>query len=775
MPSVDPTEATASESIDVFDAETQARKEAYATDQRLSHLIATGQDLSADEIAKARAKAVVSEGERKSTKLGKELAYGLTEAVKALGKGIYSESDPVKSSYHKNYVKKNETLINTVLSRLDKRSSNYSLVAKALADALKKHGTWAETASIDQLINFLVDEAKKVETVDTANLDKLNDDLQKFNSAMKDAMMSDGKLDGTSKGILKEKDDMLKYRFLQFISLATPFGFFSIFDYLDPLAEIFGLVFDGTTSVAEGVASTSTASFLGPLGKLMEMAKVDKVLQWTFENTPVVAQLFDLVDALTDNQIAQGIGETVGPGIVGSPLTGIGIAYVFSIFRTSAEINHYKKVNSFLDAEDKKVKDVIDATIAEQKKLHESGGTVKVGGKDVSVLGATKLAEQMFNINKKRNVDVELISCLSNLRWSAKNRPTETKALFDKVFAGVKFKDGGADKDLWTLMEEKKLNACEAINEFLNNVPAAEDASKNKLRTQFLLLSGMLEAYKKEGYFGELLEKKVLERFDGVTKDADKTAKFKAEAQALCDQKFVARLADKYQAKYSQDIIEETDGYAMQYIENSAFKTIESLGKTKANIFGRDFASAVAAGSASLVPDILMEELSKNNLKIAELQNRALFIEELRSERKPIFEELEVASSAADFDFNKFVKDKGLDGEFDAMVAKRAKFVTDQVKIARYNEEVRSGKYGESVSMDNLSDLEEAFRSQRSAEYAALESLVKNADIKAFEAIAKDPATVMTPTSAQHKGGLTAAVPNTVSATPPIAKASGRA
>ena len=539
IPNVEMHRATASECIDVHDALKITKSDLVFDGKRLEHFLNTGLDYSP---AQAEAsKASQSEACRKIIKASKIAFQGLSEAAAKLTKGIAYKSDPSKSSYHRKYTSTKEALIKAALSKLDPGHRNYAAAVARCYEAAAANGNWMDNAPMDQVMKFLTDEIKKVDDVDTKELDELNKKLNDLNAAMKTAMTNSDPDDSSKNGILKEQDDMFKYRVMHAIMIFTPFGLFSLFNYLDPIFEILQGVFDGATSAAKSIASLSNSGFLGPIGDLAGLMKIDVALQAVFENTPILAQVLETIDALTDNQIFQGLANTVGPGVMGSPLTGIAAIYFSSIFRLSAEIEHYKKVNTFVEAEDKKVKDTIDGVVNAKDTRHKGG--------------LKAAANTIFDMNKAASVDIELTTFLSVLRWNSRSNPTSTKDLFGKLFKDVKFNDGGAAKDLWTLMDEKKLNSCEDIIEFLKKIPGSENAAKEKLKSQFLTYSAIIKNCEKDGNLGEELQNESLKILAaGVGLD-----KLKAQGQEECNQKFILRMAEKYGLRYEENIMDQDD------------------------------------------------------------------------------------------------------------------------------------------------------------------------------------------------------------------------
>lgn len=175
------------------------------------------------------------------------------------------------------------------------------------------------------------------------------------NSALK------GAFEGIEQNSIKS-DERWKWQLLQMFAIFTPLGAFSIaghvFNYLEPLTEIFGQIFS-SDGIAQGVVDILTDKRLGPFAWLVEQIRLDDAVETILTKTPILSDILDTASLITTSDIVHDLGATVAPS-AGSELPLILIAGALVLYQSPDEIEHQKS-GSKLEAKKKEALKKLDA------------------------------------------------------------------------------------------------------------------------------------------------------------------------------------------------------------------------------------------------------------------------------------------------------------------------------------------------------------------------------------------------------------------------------
>lgn len=425
----------------VIDGKRRVVDEIRVNERRLEVFLAEGRDLTPEEEQETRKRSQL--GHRLSN-LGESCLGGLLDLTGAAGRGLLSKSKASEDPRHEKYLQNRNELLSQVLWRLDPKSASYPEILKKVNSALATSPDLMDQATFANMQNLITAEIAKETGVNEKDVKEFNDKIQKLNGDM---------LSGLQKRVDSE-DDMWKYRVLQAFLILTPIGGFSllgnVFSWVDPFAQLVGPVFDGSTSLSDGIASMATSDVLGPFGDIADALGIDDAISWLLENIPVVSEFGDVFDALTDNEMAQNLFGTIAP-MLNSPIIPLYVAGVYSIMRTDTEVKHYCDVSDFKEAKEKELQTAFDAfkETTAGKPLEDR---IKI------------FAQARLNIMKKANAEAELAKFV----FGASDEEL-------KIFDGLKLGAGADQKDLSTLKQEGKFPTAVAAFTSLSSNPAVRD------------------------------------------------------------------------------------------------------------------------------------------------------------------------------------------------------------------------------------------------------------------------------------------------------------
>lgn len=268
-----------------------------------------------------------------------EAASAAQGAVKQLGRGVYSKTDAVDLNFTQTYNLRREALAREMRSKMDMSRGDISSVMNSMMAQLNASNDPLDIAARDKMRKLFEEEGKKIEEDYKARMDKLDNDVKEQEGAMLKEMQNH----------VDRSDEMLKYRLLTMFLVFTPLGAFSalgpLAQYFGTLSDIFGPIFEAHKSLGEGFGDAITSERFGFLGQLMDKMEVDKLVELVFDKAPVFHQFSEVFDALTDNDIAQGL-MAEGVPLLGSPLVYGAIGAYAALGRAPEELKHNKDIQT---------------------------------------------------------------------------------------------------------------------------------------------------------------------------------------------------------------------------------------------------------------------------------------------------------------------------------------------------------------------------------------------------------------------------------------------
>lgn len=321
------------DSVSIVKAEAMVAQAAYEAALR-------GEDLS--EFKKRQ----ILNAHRKSTGFWRNAAeyagYSLFKAVKKVTPGIFGK-DHEEDSRYKKYLELRSSFIASHAHFLNSENMRRYLSAlRAQKQELINSGiiTPFDTREIDELI---ADAEKKVEEINKEDHKKLAETLDGLNNESLKSV----------KDLSDEEVAMWKFRILQIILTASPFGFLNI---IGPVADILGPTLSGNLQFGEGLAQgMKNIPFFG---KIIDFLEIDKVAEFVFDDIPLIGDVTGALNTITDSDFAQEIFGATSPMVQGSPFVLLAVAGVFNIYRVEAEISHKGKSDDAERSHEKKLEDV---------------------------------------------------------------------------------------------------------------------------------------------------------------------------------------------------------------------------------------------------------------------------------------------------------------------------------------------------------------------------------------------------------------------------------
>ncbi len=303
----------------------------------------------------------------------------ITEDKTVDANGIKISSEEVMRARNSKRVSELDAAKNLALSSIanlnPKRTNKYQVFAEAamrtmlrgLKSNLDYSGNEKHAKLIDKWENKIAEGDLLSEALCAQMVNEFSAELAKVDpvAAKKYQDDANSSLKEVFAGIEKNSqnsDERWKWQLLQMFAVFTPLGAFSIaghvFNYLEPLSEIFGHIFS-SEGIAQGVADILTDKKLGPFAWLVEQMKVDYAVEQVLTKTPILSDLLDAASLITTSDIVHDLGGTVAPSL-GSELPLILIAGGMIAYQTPDEIDHQKS-SSVLEAEKKSALKKLDA------------------------------------------------------------------------------------------------------------------------------------------------------------------------------------------------------------------------------------------------------------------------------------------------------------------------------------------------------------------------------------------------------------------------------
>jgi hypothetical protein len=360
-------------------------------------------------VAKARMRAHLRDEEltleeaakiRKAPGKVRQVTQNLTEfaAAKAYNfidpflRGTITKGNAKDSDLYLDYIGKRDVLIDrhaNLINANDARNLAYLNMLKQRyakqASMPGMEGMALQLAELEKMIDKQIEEVTKL---NQADLTKFNEEINTLNKEML----------GKAGELVEDKDAMIKFRILQILAIASPLG---LFNYMIPIVNIFGPLFSASTTMGEGMAAIVTSDVFGPFGWLADAAEVDVVVEFLFDDVPIVSDLGAMVKEAINCAPFQELMGAMGPMATGSPLLPLAIAVVFSIRRFDAEAQHYEKYTAVEAEQMKKLEDAFDKF---RKGINKDGieASMKafIGSQVTMIANAQLVSEAIDTISK---------------------------------------------------------------------------------------------------------------------------------------------------------------------------------------------------------------------------------------------------------------------------------------------------------------------------------------------------------------------------------------
>ena len=452
----------------VFDTRVSVLDDIKINDNRLRVFLEEGRgDLTPEERAGIKTR---SKTWNRVSNNFEELGDTIHQITEWAGRGVLSSSKASDNKIYKDFLTRRNELISSMLWRVGPNAQDSSFYLKVLNkvnNALAGSDDIMDQATFQRMQKLIINEIKVEDAA-------LKAELEAFNKKLND--MNDSMLAGLQNHV-DEDDRLWKYRCLQIFLLLTPMGAFSIagqvFSYIDPLMELIGPLFDAGKTLGEGLGDMASSDVLGPFGELVQALRLNELIQLVFEKTPILSDICEMWDFVTDNDLMQNALGAASP-MQSSPMLLFAIVGLYSFFRADAEITQYQKVSAFEESQ--------------QKALEEIFKAYKKGGKSDSELEerVNKFSAKRMAIIKEINLDVKLVSFVSD--------PTNSDKLAD-LFDGLKFKikDATGNTIDQSMSEILKSGDQKKFSEILYDVNS--DAKKEALN-RFLLFNAIQDSAK---------------------------------------------------------------------------------------------------------------------------------------------------------------------------------------------------------------------------------------------------------------------------------------
>lgn len=480
--------------------------------------------------------------------------------IQKVGDGIWSNQQAVDSKYAQEYAARKERLLQDLRSRIDPNQSNYGQLLNHLIGRLQASSDPLDIASFEAIKTQLIDEITKDQAEYKKRIDKFEKDLGDAHGAM---------LDDAQK-YTDNASSMAVSRLISLGMILTPLGAFSIagqvFNYLEPLANIFGPIFEANKSLGEGFGDAITSKEFGFLGQLMDKMQMDKAVEIVFDKTPILSQFTEVINYATDSQIAQGLMAEAAP-LIGSPLLLIGIAGSYTLNRSPEELKHFKNKSDVQIKHKEALENMFKNLYGDVEKgwteAHKAEGDQKAW--DEKHEGTNSLlasvAEKEIKAQKEASIDVRVCKFFCENFHDLKMRQVLqgiSKDLFDKCQAGI----FNSDDDPKIISSQKMLRF---LTDNEKSVAADRANLKANARQQFLLLGGIDENLVSKGVLnvskiGDTMSEFIRLSDNSLKAEADKK---RAVTQEKSDQQFFFDQARYYKIPYNKDkagaeVIEKT-------------------------------------------------------------------------------------------------------------------------------------------------------------------------------------------------------------------------
>ncbi len=316
----------------VFDAKDFVIEDMRCNGLELEKFLSEARKPTQEEYATVRK---ISMSSHRVSNLAESAASTVNGFVGSIGRGIIHKTDHTEDKRYHKFIDKRNELIASLLWSLDPEDrTEYLRVLDRVKGAMGSSDLM-NPATFAQMQNLISEEIKKEKGVNQKELDSFNEKLREINERMLADMEE----------IVEKEDDMFKWRVLQVFLILSPLGAFSIageiFNYIDPLAELFGPLLDSSLTFGESLAEIGTSDKLGFVGDIADTMGFDEMVRFVFDEVPVVSDVLNAFkEIVLDNAVSQELFDIASP-LLGSPLLPIAIAAGYSFSQAGAEMDHY--------------------------------------------------------------------------------------------------------------------------------------------------------------------------------------------------------------------------------------------------------------------------------------------------------------------------------------------------------------------------------------------------------------------------------------------------
>lgn len=280
--------------------------------------------------------------------------------------GIYSKSDPLKSSYLKDYYRERDKHFSNLLWNLNPKQGKSSEVMERCRKLLERshyndYGTDNQTENELGLLD--AETFRKLTSLISEEMQKLDskhaEQMKDYNKRINDL---NEKVLESAKEQTADSDAMFKWRVLQAALIITPFAGLSI---MGPITHVFQGVFMNAQGLGHGLASLTTSEYTGPFGTICELLHIPEALEWLFCSMPGVSHAIDLTDTVISSHLMQGMMGGILLPLASGPLVPIAVAGVYSLFRANSEIAYHVKYGEAFKAHKEAIREEINKIVKE--------------------------------------------------------------------------------------------------------------------------------------------------------------------------------------------------------------------------------------------------------------------------------------------------------------------------------------------------------------------------------------------------------------------------
>jgi hypothetical protein len=401
---------------------------------RLACAIEKGEDLPPEKKEKL---ANLRSGNEKYSEIAEKIATKATiktasilhSIFDAAGRGIYSKGQAVDHSYNKEYSAKKEKIISELSEKIDLGDSKYAALLSRVKSQFSQSSEALDILALSQIEEEIKKSVEEIEKDHKVRVEKAEKDLKEAH----EKMLTD--LQNT----VDSSDSLIPMRLLSIGLMFTPFGALGpisiLSEYIGTAIDIFGPIFEAGKSIGEGLGDAVTSKHFGVLGELMDVMEVDLAIETIIDETPIIKDVTEVLNAITDSSTAQYLFAEISP-LQNSVLLYLGVAGVVSLGRAPEEIAHFSKKSA-----DKKKHDKI---LENLPKTFESD-LGKVGEESIR-----KTITEIYQKRKSKFQELEALNFMADNFVKIDSNPKIAEVLqkispeIYQLFSDKKFEENGS-------------------------------------------------------------------------------------------------------------------------------------------------------------------------------------------------------------------------------------------------------------------------------------------------------------------------------------------